>query len=144
MEAAQKGTVIVERTFQAPMNRVWAAITDVSHMRQWYFNLKDFKAEVGFEFEFRAGKDEIKYLHRCVVTEVIEGKKITYSWHYDGYPGMSHVTWLLTNENDKTKLTLTHTGLDSFPMDMKDFAPSNFQQGWSQFADRLTAFLAKD
>ncbi|PYL29526.1 MAG: hypothetical protein DMF45_05510 [Verrucomicrobia bacterium] len=44
--------VVIERTFNAPVGRVWKALTDVEEMRQWYFNLKQFKAEVGFEFEF--------------------------------------------------------------------------------------------
>src|SRR6202008_1608828 len=44
--------VAVERTFDAPIERVWKALTDVDAMRQWYFDLKEFKAEVGFEFEF--------------------------------------------------------------------------------------------
>ena len=35
--------VIVERTFDAPVARVWKALTDVEQMRQWYFDLKEFK-----------------------------------------------------------------------------------------------------
>jgi hypothetical protein len=45
-------TVAIERTFEAPVARVWKALTDVDQMRQWYFDLKQFKPEVGFEFGF--------------------------------------------------------------------------------------------
>ena len=41
--------VVVERTFDASTTRVWKALTDVDQMRQWYFDLKEFRAEVGFE-----------------------------------------------------------------------------------------------
>ncbi len=41
--------IIVERTFNAPVARVWTALTDVNEMRQWYFDLKEFKSEIGFE-----------------------------------------------------------------------------------------------
>ena len=44
--------VVIERTFNAPVPRVWKALTDVEEMRRWYFDLKEFKPEVGFEFEF--------------------------------------------------------------------------------------------
>ena len=40
--------VVIERTFNAPIARVWKAITDVEEMRRWYFELKEFKPEVGF------------------------------------------------------------------------------------------------
>ena len=37
--------VVLERTFDAPIERVWNALTDVEQMRQWYFDLKEFKAD---------------------------------------------------------------------------------------------------
>ncbi|HQW02016.1 MAG TPA: SRPBCC domain-containing protein, partial [Saprospiraceae bacterium] len=46
---------IIERTLNAPIDRVWQAITNKSQMKQWYFDLADFKAEVGFQFEFIGG-----------------------------------------------------------------------------------------
>ena len=36
--------IILERTFDAPVGRVWTALTDVNEMRQWYFDLKEFQA----------------------------------------------------------------------------------------------------
>ena len=43
--------VVIERTFNAAVARVWEALTDADEMRVWYFDLKEFKPEVGFEFE---------------------------------------------------------------------------------------------
>ena len=40
--------IILERTLDAPVSKVWKAITDKNEMKQWYFNLADFKAEIGF------------------------------------------------------------------------------------------------
>ena len=34
--------VVIERTFAAPVARVWKALTDVGEMKQWYFDLKEF------------------------------------------------------------------------------------------------------
>jgi uncharacterized protein YndB with AHSA1/START domain len=123
--------VIIERTFHAPADRVWKAITDVDQMRQWYFDLADFKAETGFEFEFEGGPDDRKYLHKCRVTEVVPGKKLQYSWRYEGFEGNSFVTFELFPEGDTTRLKLTHEGLESFPQNNPDFAKKNFMAGWT-------------
>ena len=64
---------VIERTYEAPVERVWKAITDKDQMKQWYFDLADFKAEVGFEFTFEGGSEERTYLHLCKVTEVVPG-----------------------------------------------------------------------
>jgi len=123
--------IIVERTFDAPVMRVWKALTDVSEMRQWYFDLKDFKPEVGFEFEFVVEHEGTTYHHLCRVTEVIPQKKIAYTWRYHGHEGDSLVTFELFPEGEKTRLKLTHEGLDSFPKTAA-FARENFEKGWTQ------------
>ncbi len=140
----KKGTFIIERTYAAPIDAVWNAITDTKAMKVWYFDLKEFKTEVGFEFEFTGGTPERQYLHLCKVTEVVPGKKITYSWRYDGYEGLSFVTFELSAEGSGTKLTLTHTGLDSFPSSNLDFVETNFVAGWTELIEiSLKNYLEK-
>ena len=84
--------VVVERTLDAPVARVWKALTDVDQMRQWYFDLKEFRPEVGFEFGFVVEHEGNTYDHRCKVTEVIPQRKIAYTWRYEGHEGNSLVT----------------------------------------------------
>lgn len=135
---------VIERTFDASTATVWKAITDKDDMKKWYFDLTEFKPEVGFEFRFSAGPDGREYLHVCKITEVIAEKKISYSWRYDGYDGISYVTFELFSEGDKTRLVLTHSGLDSFPADNADFAKENFEAGWTDIIGRsFKEFLAK-
>ena len=127
---------VIERTFNAPIARLWKAITDKDEMKQWYFDFAEFKAEVGFEFEFTAGKDHTKYLHLCKIREVITGKKLTYSWRYDGYEGNSFVSFELFEEGNKTRLKLTHEGLETFPASNPDFVKTNFVAGWNHILDK--------
>ena len=125
--------VTVQYTFDALPERVWRAITDKEEMRKWYFDLKEFKPEIGFEFRFLAGEsEENQYLHICKITEVIPEKKLSYSWRYDGYDGISYVTFELFKEAGKTRLKLTHKGLESFPADNPDLAKEKFELGWTQ------------
>src|SRR5437868_3867511 len=125
--------IIVERTFNAPVSKVWKAITDKEKMKKWSFAFAEFRPEVGFKFHFSGGPSpEKQYLHLCEITEVIPGKKLSYSWRYDGYAGNSFVTFELFEEDDKTLLRLTHAGIETFPKENPDFAKQNFVEGWSQ------------
>jgi uncharacterized protein YndB with AHSA1/START domain len=80
--------LVVERTFDAPVALVWRALTQVEDMRRWYFDLKEFKAEVGFEFAFVVEHEGTTYDHRCKIVEVIPQKKIAYNWRYHGSPAI--------------------------------------------------------
>ena len=122
--------VVVERTFNAPVAKVWEALTDVDQMREWYFDLKEFKPEVGFEFEFVVEHEGNSYHHLCRVTEVIAQKKIVYTWRYKGEPGDSLVTFELFGEGNKTRVKVTHTGIETFPK-TPAYARKNFEAGWT-------------
>ena len=130
--------IVIERVYDAPVSRVWKAITDKDQMKQWYFDLDEFRAEKGFRFQFYGqGKKGEKYLHHCEVTEVIPEHILTYSWAYEGYKGISYVTFELTEEEGRTHLKLTHRGLESFPADNPDFARENFNGGWTELTGKL-------
>jgi uncharacterized protein YndB with AHSA1/START domain len=136
--------VIVERTFSAPIARVWKALTDVEEMRRWYFDLKEFKPEVGFEFAFTVEHEGVKYHHLCKITEVIPKKKLAYTWRYEGHEGDSLVTFELFADGDTTRLKLTHDGLETFPK-LPSFARKNFMEGWTQIiGSSLKEFVESD
>ena len=133
--------VVIERTFNAAVTRVWEALTNVDQMRQWYFDLKDFMPEIGFEFEFVVEHEGNTYHHFCKVTEVIPQKKIAYTWRYKGEPGDSLVTFELFSEGNKTRLKLTHTGIETFPK-TPAYARKNFEAGWTAIVgSELKEFL---
>ncbi len=120
--------VVIERTFNAPVQQVWKALTDVEEMRRWYFDLEEFRAEKGFEFEFTVEHKGVKYHHLCKITEVIPQKKLAYTWRYKGHEGDSLVTLELFADGNKTRLKLTHEGLETFPK-TPSFARKNFMEG---------------
>src|SRR5438270_12628408 len=122
--------VVVERTLNAPVAKVWKALTDVDQIRHWYFDLKEFKAEVGFEFEFVVEHEGNRYHHLCKITEIVPQKKIAYTWRYKGEPGDSLVTFELFGEGNKTRVKVTHTGIETFPKTAA-YARKNFEAGWT-------------
>jgi uncharacterized protein YndB with AHSA1/START domain len=135
--------VVIERTFTAPVGRVWKALTDVDQIRQWYFDLKQFNPEVGFEFEFVVDHEGNKYHHLCRITEVVLEKKLAYTWRYKGEPGDSLVTFELFADGDKTRLKLTHQGIETFPK-TPAYARKNFEAGWTEIiGSSLKRFVEK-
>jgi len=144
--------VVVERTFDAPVAKVWRALTSARAMKKWFFEIKEFQPKVGFDFAFAAGPEGGKiFHHHCRVTEVVREKRLSYSWRFEGYEGDSLVTIELTASGRKTKLRLNHAGIGTFPRS-PEFARENFVAGWTaiigeglkEFVERQTPERAMD
>ena len=137
--------VVVEETFEASIDTVWKAITDIDLMRQWYFdNIPDFKPEVGFETRFDVTNEGRTFPHLWKVTEVIPSKKIVYDWRFDGYPGDSFVAFELSGDDKATKLRLSCHVREDFPDNIPEFKRENCLAGWQYFISQsLKQFLAK-
>ena len=122
--------IVVEQVYEAPIDKVWQALTDEDKMSVWYFpQLKKFSPVFGYKFVFT--DDGSDYQKEWVVTQVEDGRLLAHSWVYKGYPGSSEVIFELFEEGDKTRLKLKHTGLASFPND-PHFARQRFVDGWER------------
>ena len=140
-----KKVLVIEHSYEAPVEKVWEAITNKDLLRCWYFEVSDFQAEVGFKFQFYGENDGTKYLHKCTIVEVEPKTKISYTWGYDGYIGQSLVVFeLFSEDKNKTRLKLTHSGLDTF-LSHPDFSQANFNDGWHNILGKsLRNFLEMD
>lgn len=133
--------IVKEKLLNASVERVWRAITDKDQMKKWYFDLEAFEPVPGFEFSFAGqGHKGEKYIHHCKILEVIPFKKLQHTWTYENYDGESIVTFDLSEEGDKVRIKLTHTGLHTFPADNPDFARDSFNGGWTEL---ITVLLPK-
>lgn len=134
--------VVAEATYSADKGEVWDAITNPDRMRQWFFKpMQDFRAEVGFETEFDIECEGSVYPHLWKVTEVIPGRRLVYDWRYRGYSGESQLAWDLEEVDDGIKLTVTHSGIESFPQDNPVFSRQSTQAGWDYFVESLRQHL---
>ncbi|WP_031529529.1 SRPBCC family protein [Dyadobacter crusticola] len=120
--------LVREFTYNVPIEKAWKALTNKEEMKIWYFpQLRHFEPVVGFKFEF--DDDNAGYQKEWIVTKVMEGKTLAHSWAYKGYPGTSDVVFDLFSENEKTRLRVTQTQLESFP-DHPHFRRERFEIGW--------------
>lgn len=134
--------LVLEQILNVPVDRVWKALTDRDEIRCWYFDIEDFRPEIGFEFRFSASKAGKRYRHVCRIIEVLPGRKLSYSWRYEGHEGMSQVTFEMSAVEGGTSLRLTHAGLETFPADNRDFVRTAFSEGWDYIlGTALTEFL---
>ena len=136
-------SIVVEQSFDASIETVWTAITDVHQMRQWYFeNIPAFEAELGFETQFEIRNEGRIFPHRWKVTKVVPLKTLEYNWKFDGYPGDSFVEFELFEQNDLSTLRLTARVVESFPDDVPEFTRESCLGGWRYFINQsLRTFL---
>ncbi len=123
--------VVVETRCDASPEKVWDALTNPHQVPQWFFNIQNFKAEVGRAFRFYESSQK-QFLHVIEVTDVDPLKMLQYSWSQPDYAqGKSQVTWELIPEGEKTTVRLTHSNLEVFKDAGDMFAPENFREGWT-------------
>lgn len=136
--------IVIEGFFNASIGKVWRAITDKDQMKEWYFDIEEFKTEPGFEFHFYGGDDNHRYLHLCKIIEAIPAKKLSYSWEYENDPNISFVTFELSDEGEKTRIKLIHEGVDGFENQNPDFKRESFVAGWTSIIGKnLKEFVEK-
>ncbi len=128
---------------------VWHCLTTSELIAQWLMP-NDFRLEKGHKFQFTA-KPMPGWcgVVDCEVLEVVENRKLSYSWVSGPTVGSTDistvVTWYLSAEQGGTRLVLEHTGFRGFRAWMTSYILSN---GWKShiakaFANQLELIAAR-
>ncbi|WP_267402538.1 MULTISPECIES: SRPBCC domain-containing protein [unclassified Chryseobacterium] len=129
--------IIVQYKINAPIDKVWNAITDKNEMKSWYFDIPDFELEVGKIFNFYEPGNEKKYHHQCEILQIIPNKKLKYSWAFPELSkGTTTVTWELNKQGDETVITLIHDEIDQLKELGENFSRESFAEGWDGIIGR--------
>lgn len=130
--AAETRTLVVEREFAHPPERLWRALTQSDLLAEWIMP-NDFRAEVGERFEMAAewGKVEGEVL-------AIEPlRSLSYCWNGPGL--QSVVRWTLEATTGGTRLRMEQTG---FRLEEK-MAYYGARAGWPRFLKSLENLLER-
>jgi uncharacterized protein YndB with AHSA1/START domain len=124
----EEATVVFERLVAAPMDELWAGLTDGQRLGSWLAPgsidpLIGGAARIDFEGEGGSVTG--------VVTEHDPPHRLAYTWLIAGEPE-STVEWSLHAEVDATRLILIHRAL---PGSMA----AGYGAGWHAYLDRLQA-----
>lgn len=123
-------SVVMERTFAHPPERLWRALTQPHLIAEWLMQA-DFRPEVGHRFDFSAEWGFIA----CRVLEIEPQKSLSYSWDAMGLESI--VTWTLTPSDAGTLLRMEQVG---FQPEQKQ-AYHGARAGWPRFLGRLEELL---
>ena len=135
--------IIVEATYPASIEKVWAAITELDQMRKWFFeNIEDFQPKVGFETKFAIHHEGKTFTHQWKIREVIPYQRISYNWNYEEYDGDGYITFDLEKKDAGTLLRLTDILTAEYPSDIPEFKRESGVDGWNYFLNQqLKDFL---
>lgn len=135
--------IIIEQSFAVSKSKLWKAITHPDEMKQWFFEvMQDFKAEVGFETSFTLSNEGRVFPHNWKVVSVVPEKSIAVEWTFDGYPGVSLVTYEISGDGKSSHIKLIAKALEDHPTDIPEFKRESGVGGWKYFMnDRLANFL---
>ena len=141
-------TFVVERTYDAAPQRVFAAWADPEAKARWFGNPDQGVAE--YELDFRVGGREFNrgtvegqvYTYEARYQDIVPDERIVYA--YDMYMGDSRIsvslgTIQLEPQGDGTRLTYTEQGAYLDRLD----TPEQRQQGTGGLFDALGEELAR-
>ncbi|MBS1815285.1 MAG: SRPBCC domain-containing protein [Acidobacteria bacterium] len=128
-------TVVMERVFAHPPEKVWRALTESKLLAQWLMN-NDFEPETGRAFQFRAEPmPQWNGVIDCKVLVMEPLKWLSYSWVSMGLESV--VVFTLTPAEGGTQLRMEQSG---FRAD-QEHAYKGASYGWQKFFDGLEHLL---
>jgi uncharacterized protein YndB with AHSA1/START domain len=153
-DSMTKDAIVIERTFDAPIELMWQLWTQPEHLKNWYgpqgFSLPhiNFDTQVGGKrlmcMEGPTPNGPMKVWLTGEFTEIVPNKRLVYTdcpsdengnlviLEGDTEPLITVVTVEFEDLGDRTKMVMTHAGL-----------PANEQgasAGWEQAANKLANY----
>ena len=137
--SAETRSVVVEREFPHPPEKLWRALTQPHLIEEWLMK-NDFAPTVGHRFNLRGDWGGVL---DCEVLAVEPHKTLSYTWNHahadPAFNLQSVVTFTLTPTRTGTQLRMEQVG---FRPEQKQ-AYGGAHAGWKQFFTRLDEVLAR-
>jgi uncharacterized protein YndB with AHSA1/START domain len=136
------GTLVVERVFHHPPQKLWRALTESTLLAQWMMK-NDFAPEVGRKFQFHAEPSpKWNSIVDCEVLIVEPLRRLSYTWGVGGAEsGMQWtVLWTLTPTEDGTHLRMEQSGFS--PEQTQNYQGARY--GWEKMFNGLEQLLEGD
>ena len=130
-DATDTRSVVMEREFPFPAERLWRALTQPHLIAEWLMQT-DFAPEVGRRFTLTGDWGSVD----CKVLEIEPQRSLAYTWDAMGLE--STVTWTLTPTAAGAHLRMEQAG---FRTDQEQ-AFRGAHYGWTKFFDKLEQTLA--
>jgi uncharacterized protein YndB with AHSA1/START domain len=129
-------TLVVERVFPHPPEKLWRALTESPLLAQWMMN-NDFEPVIGRSFQFRA--DPVPNWNGVIDCEVLlvdPQNQLSYSWGAFGLGTV--VLFTLTPAEGGTHVRMEQSGFGA----TQDAAYKGATYGWQNFIGKLENVVA--
>jgi uncharacterized protein YndB with AHSA1/START domain len=135
--AEETRTVVIEREFPHPPEKLWRALTESPLVAQWLMK-NDFEPVVGRKFQLRSDPvPNWNGIIDCEVLVVEPMKRLSYSWGTLGLESV--VVFTLTPTKSGTHVRMEHSG---FRPD-QEAAYKGATYGWQRFLGQLERVVAE-
>jgi len=134
-------SLVVERDFPHPPEKLWRALTEGPLLEQWMMN-NDFKPVVGHKFQFHAEPNpRWNGVVDCEVLVVEPFRRLSYNWGVGGSEsGMQWVVaWTLTPAEGGTHLRMEQSGFS--PEQKGNYQGAKY--GWQKFFGNLERVIGE-
>lgn len=128
--------IIKEVTVNAPISKVWGALTEKEQLAKWFHASGDYTGEVGKTFHMDVTHEGKDYQHTLTIREKIANKKLALDWHINGDAGQTHVIYDLEPEGNKTRVRVTHSGFEKYGAEGEKNR-NGYNQGWDHVLNKL-------
>jgi uncharacterized protein YndB with AHSA1/START domain len=130
-------SVVIEKTFPHPPEKLWRALTETKLLAQWLMN-NDFEPTPHNKFQFRADPvPQWNGIIDCEVLAIDPPKTLSYTWSSLGLGSV--VLFTLTPVEAGTHLRMEHSG---FRSDQQQ-AYKGATYGWRNFLTNLDRVLTE-
>ena len=147
-KTAEKTSLEIKRFINAPRDRVYAAWTDPTQLKEWWgpegvrTRVLVIDARVGGKYRWDLINQEGEEMSVFgEYRELIPGKKVVFTWKWDddeAWENRSSVVSVEFSDRDGgTELRLTHVQLPS------EASRDRHNEGWNSVLDRLEKFFSK-
>ena len=138
-QASETLSVVVERDFSCPAEKLWRALTQPHLIEEWLMK-NDFKPTIGHRFSLRGDWGGVL---DCEVLAIEPHRSLSYTWNFvhedAAYNLTSVVTFTLTPTDAGTHLRMEQSG---FRQDQPQ-AFNGAKFGWQKFLENLNQLLAR-
>ena len=135
------------RTFDAPRELVWKAMTEARLVEQWWgprrytAHVDKLDLRVGGAWRYlNRGADGQEFWFNGVFREIVPPERLVWTFEFEGFPGHVSVETMTLEEHDG-KTTLTATAVFDTVEDRDGMIQSGMEEGAAESYDRLEELL---
>ena len=148
VKAQGEREIMMQRTFAAPRDLVWEALSRPEHLRRWWgacdggLTIDEMDFRVGGNWRFVTSGSHGEHGFRGEYREIVPPQKLVQAFEWEGMPGHVSLETLTLHESEG-QTTLTIHCLFDTPEDRDGMLASNMEQGAGESYDLLEKLLGE-